>query len=66
MHTTHPDEPTTPQAPAEPQPESLEESWLGMLHSFDPATALHELERLDEPTTPAPDPAGASEQNSSV
>ncbi|SHJ47940.1 hypothetical protein SAMN02745146_3194 [Hymenobacter daecheongensis DSM 21074] len=34
--------------PEPTKPESLEESILEMLHLFDPTTALHELEALDE------------------
>lgn len=45
-----------------PQPsESLEASVRGMLNMFDPATAIYELERLDEaeyqPLESAPEPA---------
>ncbi|TGE28793.1 hypothetical protein [Hymenobacter metallicola] len=55
--------PNDPDVPAENQPESLEESVMASLNMFDPATAIYELERLDEdadelrPATapPAPD-----------
>ncbi|TGE24575.1 hypothetical protein E5K00_05010 [Hymenobacter aquaticus] len=41
-------EPNEPLLPAENPPESLVESVLGALNQLDPATALYELERLDE------------------
>ena len=52
--------PIEPLLPTENQPESLEESVLGALNMFDPATALYELERLDDdnnlPANAPPDP----------
>ncbi|GAA4006969.1 hypothetical protein GCM10022408_18550 [Hymenobacter fastidiosus] len=55
----NPDE--LPVPPASAQPESVEESILEMLHMFDPTTALHELELLDEETPPAPAPPAGDE-----
>jgi|GEM_PF-6019741 len=54
---TSPNEDQLPPADST-KPESLEESILDMLHMFDPTTALHELDLLDEeearhPTPPA-------------
>ncbi|UOQ51454.1 hypothetical protein [Hymenobacter cellulosivorans] len=43
-------QPTGSQMPAQPTPpEIMEESVFSLLHAFDPATALHELDLLDEP-----------------
>ncbi|GAA3917151.1 hypothetical protein [Hymenobacter algoricola] len=53
---TSPTENPTPPADTT-QPESLEEAVLDMLHMFDPTTALHELQVLEQDEeTPPPAP----------
>lgn len=49
---------TSSTTPIPTPPETTEVPVLGLLHSFDPATALHELELLNDPnpTPPATPP----------
>ncbi|PJJ60202.1 hypothetical protein [Hymenobacter chitinivorans] len=54
-HDSPPPVPTPPPTPEEPV--------LGLLHSFDPATAWHEFELLDE-ADPAPSVPPAADQES--